>query len=268
MPAKRERVYAGNRRQRPASDVPQGGERQVMLGSDGNIQQPAPQHRRVEETLQQPNWTLASSIEDVLNVRVGQINMILLNDFLRQYVDPNKAVGGDQNVAMEVFVREPDRYVTEQRLLREILNSPGYQLFEDARKLTEKGVFFLNQWKEFGQKDTVPLRTKGRLDAALQQVEEAEEAEKEIQENEKPPRLPLPEGFYESVFDATWSCVLGFPEDEDEYMVVRMEVREGKRPQELWKYMRQMNASFSVSGDEQFRPPRVELMILSSEKLW
>ncbi|RNE95015.1 retrotransposon hot spot (RHS) protein, partial [Trypanosoma rangeli] len=150
----------------------------------------------------------------------------------------------------------------------EILNSPEYQLFEDARKLTEKGVFFLNQWKEFGQKDTVPLRTKGRLDAALQQVEEAEEAEKEIQENEKPPRQPLPEGFYESVFDATWSHVMGFPEDEDEYMVVRMEVREGKRPQELWKYMRQMNTSFSVSGDEQFRPPRVELMILSSEKLW
>ncbi|RNE95281.1 retrotransposon hot spot (RHS) protein [Trypanosoma rangeli] len=115
MPAKRERVYAGNRKQRPASDVPQGGERQVMLGFDGNSQQPAPQHRRVEETLQQPNWTLASSIEDVLNVRVGQINMFLLNDFLRQYVDPNKAVGGDQNVAMEVFVRGPDRYVTEQR---------------------------------------------------------------------------------------------------------------------------------------------------------
>ncbi|RNE95564.1 retrotransposon hot spot (RHS) protein, partial [Trypanosoma rangeli] len=99
----------------------------------------------------------------------------------------------------------------------------------------------------------------GRLDAALQQ---AEDAEKERWENEKPPRQPLPEGFYESVFNATWSHVMGFPEGEDEYMVVR----EGQRPQELWEYTQTVRTFLSVGGDEQFRPPRPRLMILSSEQ--
>ncbi|RNE95699.1 retrotransposon hot spot (RHS) protein [Trypanosoma rangeli] len=125
--------------------------------------------------------------------------------------------------------------------------------------LAKKGVFSLNQWKEFGQKNTVPLRTKGRLDAALRQ---AEDAEKERWENEKPPRQPLPEGFYESVFNAAWSHVMGFPEDEENNMVVR----EGQRPQELWDYTQTVRTFLPVGGDEQFRPPRPRLMILSSEK--
>ncbi|RNE94807.1 hypothetical protein TraAM80_10579, partial [Trypanosoma rangeli] len=103
---------------------------------------------------QRPRWTLAGSIEDARNVRVGQINIILLNDFLRQYVGPNRAVGVGQNVMMEVFVRGPDRYATEQRR-REGKSSipPGYQLFEDARKLTERMVGTLRDWKEFTDKE-------------------------------------------------------------------------------------------------------------------
>ncbi|RNE95732.1 hypothetical protein TraAM80_10112 [Trypanosoma rangeli] len=55
---------------------------------------------------------------------------------------------------MEVFVRGPDRYVTEQRR-REGESSipPGYQLFEDARKLTERMVGTLRDWKEFTDKE-------------------------------------------------------------------------------------------------------------------
>ncbi|RNE94869.1 retrotransposon hot spot (RHS) protein, partial [Trypanosoma rangeli] len=112
-----------------------------------------------------------------------------------------------------------------------------------------------------GQKNTVPLRTKGRLDAALQQ---AEDAEKERWGNEKPPRQPLPEGFYESVFNATWSHVMGFPEGEGEDMVVI----EGQRPQELWEYTQTVCTFLPVGGEEQFHPPRPRLMILSSEQRW
>ncbi|RNE97205.1 hypothetical protein TraAM80_09434 [Trypanosoma rangeli] len=55
---------------------------------------------------------------------------------------------------MEVFVRGPDRYVTEQRR-REGKSSlpPGYQLFEDARKLTERMMGTLRDWKEFTDKE-------------------------------------------------------------------------------------------------------------------
>ncbi|RNE95451.1 retrotransposon hot spot (RHS) protein [Trypanosoma rangeli] len=58
---------------------------------------------------------------------------------------------------------------------------------------------------------------------------------------------------------------MGFPEDEDEYMVMI----EGQRPQELlWEYTQTVRTFFSVGGDEQFFPPRPRLMILSSEQRW
>ncbi|RNE95512.1 retrotransposon hot spot (RHS) protein [Trypanosoma rangeli] len=81
-------------------------------------------------------------------------------------------------------------------------------------------------------------------------------------------RQPRLEELYESVFDATWSHVVGFPEGEGEDMVVRMEVREGQRPQELWEYTQTVRTFLSVGGEEQFRPPRPRLMILSSEQRW
>ncbi|RNE95715.1 hypothetical protein TraAM80_10117 [Trypanosoma rangeli] len=74
---------------------------------------------------------------------------------------------------------------------------PGYQLFEDARGLAEQDVFFINQWKEFGQKDTVPYRTKGRLEAALKRVEE-EEIRRAIAAT-----VILDERVYRSVLNAT-----------------------------------------------------------------
>ncbi|ESL05911.1 retrotransposon hot spot (RHS) protein [Trypanosoma rangeli SC58] len=51
-------------------------------------------------------------------------------------------------------------------------------------------------------------------------------------------------------------------------MVVRMEVREGQRPQELWEYTKAVRTFLPVGGEGQFRPPRPRLVILSSEKLW
>ncbi|RNF01035.1 retrotransposon hot spot (RHS) protein, partial [Trypanosoma rangeli] len=57
---------------------------------------------------------------------------------------------------------------------------------------------------------------------------------------------------------------MGFPEDEDEYMVVI----EGQRPQELWEYTQTVCTFLPVGDEEQFRPPRPRLMILSSEKRW
>ncbi|RNE97206.1 hypothetical protein TraAM80_09435, partial [Trypanosoma rangeli] len=52
-------------------------------GLSGGSYEPPTECRRVEGALQRPRRTLAGSIEDVRNVRVGQINIILLNDFLR-----------------------------------------------------------------------------------------------------------------------------------------------------------------------------------------
>ncbi|RNE97740.1 retrotransposon hot spot (RHS) protein [Trypanosoma conorhini] len=109
-----------------------------------------------------------------------------------------------------------------------------------------------------GDSEKQPAARRRRLEEAPQPEEEEERA-----------RLPLPEGFYDSVFNARWSHVLGFPEankyDEE---VVRMEVKEGQAPTKSWKY-KSRGLSFELDGAvKQFRPPRPRMMVLSSEKGW
>ncbi|RNE95275.1 retrotransposon hot spot (RHS) protein, partial [Trypanosoma conorhini] len=79
---------------------------------------------------------------------------------------------------------------------------------------------------------------------------------------------PLPDGFYDSVFNARWSHVLAFPEGEGDAMVVRMEVREGEPPTQLWDYRRKGISYEPVEDAGQFIAPRPRLVILSSAKRW
>ncbi|EKG06174.1 retrotransposon hot spot (RHS) protein, putative [Trypanosoma cruzi] len=72
----------------------------------------------------------------------------------------------DYNVTMEMFVREPDGYVQDQRLPEEILNLTAYQVY----KLHHKGVLSLEQWRDYEQKDTVTPLARGKLNAALTQI--------------------------------------------------------------------------------------------------
>ncbi|ESL05351.1 hypothetical protein TRSC58_07003 [Trypanosoma rangeli SC58] len=198
------------------------------------IEEPPARRRRVEGELQRPRWTLASSVVDVLYVRVGESNTIWLNDFLRRDVGPNRAVAEDQNVMMEVFMQEPAEYVTDQRLIREILNSPGCQLFEDARRLreaarmlTERDVATLRDWKDFADKRIVSDTACVKLNAALQQAEE----DAVTRENERTRRL-----LYACVYSARWSHVVEVAGGEG----VGMEVREGQPPTMPWKFQRRM----------------------------
>ncbi|ESL05252.1 hypothetical protein TRSC58_07112 [Trypanosoma rangeli SC58] len=177
----------------------------------------------------------------------------------------------NENVSIENFVAQPRAFIEDGDVLGLILASPLFvamedarRLREDARRLTERRVATLRDWKDFADKRIVSDTACVKLDAALQQAEE----ESTRRENKERPRRPLPEGFYESVFNATWSHVVGFPEGEGENMVVRMEVREGQRPQELWEYTKAVRTFLPVEGEGQFHPPRPRLVILSSEKLW
>ncbi|RNE97187.1 retrotransposon hot spot (RHS) protein [Trypanosoma rangeli] len=104
----------------------------------------------------------------------------------------------------------------------------------------------------------------GGSDGPFAQRRRVEGREHKGEERGRRPRL---EGLYESVCNATWSHVVGFPEGEGGNMVVRMKVREGQRPQELlWEYTQTVCTFLPVGGEEQFRPPPPRLMILSSEK--
>ncbi|PWU87466.1 putative retrotransposon hot spot protein (RHS,) [Trypanosoma cruzi] len=165
MPPKRNRVQGGNARSR-ACAVPQGdirGRARPELG--GETGQPAATRRRAEARQQQ--WTMNSTVRDILLERNTLSYNMKLNDFLRNYVGGRAAVGEDHNVTMQVFFQEPGAYVQDQELLEEILKLTAYQALEAIYKLHHEGVYSLEQWRGFKSKNTVTPHAKGKLKAAL-----------------------------------------------------------------------------------------------------
>ncbi|RNF03935.1 retrotransposon hot spot (RHS) protein [Trypanosoma conorhini] len=266
----------------PATDVPLPPRHARAEPDSGDSTAPPAQRRRVEAPAD-PRWTLHSTVKGVLLEREGQLTQIKLNDFLRNALGGRGVVDANENLPIESFIVSPDTFITNEDDLRLILSLPSfkavreaiedvYNLRADARKLAVQGVSSLAQWKEFPQKDTVTLLAKGELDAALAAAEANEKARQAEEERAK--RIdeifnrPLPEGFYLSVFNAKWSHVLEFSEGEGNNMVVRMQVREGQPPAQLWDYTRDGITLLPVEDAGQFVPPRPRLVILSSEHEW
>ncbi|RNE99326.1 retrotransposon hot spot (RHS) protein, partial [Trypanosoma conorhini] len=272
MPPKRTRARAA---ETPASNVPLPPRHARAESDSGDSTAPPAQRRRAEEAPARQRWTLTSTVEEVLLGGVGPIRDIKLNDFLRDKLSGRGVVEANENLSMNAFARRPERYVTDPELREDILSLPEYQteyprredarkLRADARNLMEHRVGTLQDWKEFDQKNIVSAISRTKLQSALAAAEKAESATR-IQ---AVGMLPVPNGFYDSVFNAKWSHVLEFPEGEGEEMEVRMEVKEGQRPTQSWQYTRK-GARFSpVGGAQQFRAPRPRLIVLTSEKGW
>ncbi|RNF00121.1 putative retrotransposon hot spot (RHS) protein [Trypanosoma cruzi] len=122
--------------------------------------------RNVAGSKQRPQWTMSSSVEDILLEGSTLSTDMKLNDFLRNYVGGRAVVGKDHNVTMQAFVQKPGAYVKKQQLLELIFNLTEYQVY----KLHHKGVFSLEQWKDYEGKDTVTPLARGKLNAALTQI--------------------------------------------------------------------------------------------------
>ncbi|PWU83034.1 putative retrotransposon hot spot protein (RHS,) [Trypanosoma cruzi] len=188
MPPKRNRVQGGNARSR-ASAVPQGvRQRRARPESEDVTDQPAATHIRVEEA-RQPQWTMRSSVKDILLEGSTLSTKMRLNDFLRNYVGGRAAVVEDHNVTMQVFVRRPNAYVQDQELLRRILNLTEYRELEERKilleaiyKLHHERVVSLEQWRDYYEgKDTVAPLARRKLNGVLTQVlreERREEVER------------------------------------------------------------------------------------------
>ncbi|PWU96076.1 putative retrotransposon hot spot (RHS) protein [Trypanosoma cruzi] len=128
-----------------------------------------------------PQWTMSSSVEDILLGGSNNSTDMKLNDFLRSNLGDEWVVERKGNVIMEVFVQEPDAYVQDQRLLRIIFNLTEYQemereldemkiLLEAITKLHHEGLVSLEQWRDYEGKDTVTPIARGKLNAALTQI--------------------------------------------------------------------------------------------------
>ncbi|RNC33843.1 retrotransposon hot spot (RHS) protein [Trypanosoma cruzi] len=172
----RKRVQGGNV-ETQASAAPQGnGRRRARLELEGVTDQPAATRKRAEEA-RRPEWTMSSTVRDILQEGGTGMTNMKLNDFLWDYVGGGAAVDEDHNLTVEVFFHKPDDYVQDQQPFDEIHNLTEYQglegrgiLLEATTKLEGEGVFILKEWRNLGRRFTVTLLAREKLDKAFTQV--------------------------------------------------------------------------------------------------
>ncbi|ESS61345.1 putative retrotransposon hot spot (RHS) protein [Trypanosoma cruzi Dm28c] len=135
--------------------------------------------RRGVEGTRRPEWTMSSTVEDVLLEGSTNRTEMKLNDFLRSNLGEEWILDTNENVTMGNFVQDPEMFLKNEILLRTIKASPSYQVLEAINKLHHEGVFSLGQWRKYEGKDTVTPFPRGKLNAVLSQVQreiiEAEE---------------------------------------------------------------------------------------------
>ncbi|EKG01258.1 retrotransposon hot spot (RHS) protein, putative [Trypanosoma cruzi] len=215
---------------------------------------------------QEMEFTISTTIQDVLFKGRARVNEMRLNDFLTMELDGSGIVATNRDVLLEDFFKDPTKYIRGKGALNEMQASGRYLSMEralkgelifdeDIRKLCDKGVNNLPGWSLAAAEVTATFHnsTKHFLDAA------AEEAR-------NPTTTSTPEkmeGLYESVHNARWCHVVEVPGGEG----TGMEVKEGK-PKQSWAYKAVGESLEKDDGVQQSRAPRPRLMVLTSDKAW
>ncbi|PWU97902.1 putative retrotransposon hot spot (RHS) protein [Trypanosoma cruzi] len=168
-----------------SSNVSQGGRRRTRSEFEGDTDYSSTTRRRLEG-IYRPQWTMSSTVKDIL--MEGSTNMaeMMLNDFLRSNLGGRGVVDTNENVAMEMFVLRPTMFINDSEILGMITASPSYQVLEERKilleaiyKLRHEGVDSLEQWRDHEGKDTVTPLASGKLDGVLTQVLRGERREAE-----------------------------------------------------------------------------------------
>ncbi|KAF8293031.1 putative retrotransposon hot spot (RHS) protein [Trypanosoma cruzi] len=181
MPGKRKRVQGDDNTESQASAVPQGDcQTRARLSSDDETDQPAATCRGVEET-QRPQWTMRSTVEDIVLEGKERITKMWLSDFLRNYFD-GRGVGELYiNVTMQEFLISPNKFIKDEVLLDTIKASSSYQelkkereeyyvLLEASNKLSDEHIFTLSHWRDFKKKDTVIPLARAQINKAYSHI--------------------------------------------------------------------------------------------------
>ncbi|KAF8289153.1 putative retrotransposon hot spot (RHS) protein [Trypanosoma cruzi] len=198
MPGKRKRVQGDDNTESQASAVPQGDcQTRARLSSDDETDQPAATCRGVEET-QRPQWTMRSTVENIVLEGKERITNMWLSDFLRNYFDGRGVGECYRNVMMEEFLISPNEFIKDEVLLDTIKASSPYQelkkereeyyvLLEPLYKLKKEHIFTLSHWRDFKKKDTVTPLARAKINKAYSQIlrEERREAEEKASRERK-----------------------------------------------------------------------------------
>ncbi|RNE99155.1 putative retrotransposon hot spot (RHS) protein, partial [Trypanosoma cruzi] len=174
-----------------SSNVSQGGRRRARSEFEGDTDYSSATRIRLEG-IRRPQWTMSSTVEDILLGGSTNRTEMKLNEFIRSNLGEEWVVERNGNVTMGNFVQNPETFIKKKGLLHTITASPSYKvlkiLLEAINKLHHEGVYFLRQWNEYKRKDTLTTLAKGKLNGVLTEIEIEESCEAvEIakRENEK-----------------------------------------------------------------------------------
>ncbi|PWU90845.1 putative retrotransposon hot spot (RHS) protein [Trypanosoma cruzi] len=163
-----------------ASGAPRQDRRKARLESEDGTDQSAATHIRAEEA-RQAQWTMCSTVKDILLEGSNNRTEMKLNDFLRSNLGEEWILDTNENVTMQEFVQDPEMFLKNEILLRTIKASPSYKVLEAINKLHSEGVLSLEQWWDYERKDTITPLARGKLKGVLTQVQrESREAEERL----------------------------------------------------------------------------------------
>ncbi|KAH8619281.1 putative Retrotransposon hot spot protein [Trypanosoma vivax] len=157
----------------------------------------------------QAKWSYSDSLENALPPGCGNPETVLLRNFLRTYLPGEALSYADSQVTMTTFMREPARYVSDERLLGKILGLEQYritQLWRDVRALRARNVVTFGGWNMVASatRRAVSDATQALLDEALRCVSRSRPAAPVSDEHCK---LADERSRYRSVYNASWSFV-------------------------------------------------------------
>ncbi|PWU86511.1 putative retrotransposon hot spot protein (RHS,) [Trypanosoma cruzi] len=168
--------------------------------------------RGVEET-RQPQWTMSSSVKDILLKGKESITSMRLNDFLRNYFDGRGVEVFNENVYMKEFLISPNEFMQDEVLLDTIKASPPYQELKKGRdelymllgashNLKKEGIVTLRQWREFEEKDTVTPLARAQINTAYSYVlrEARRKAEERARRERQELEIDVSTGIKDAVF--------------------------------------------------------------------
>nr|CCC52513.1 hypothetical protein TVY486_1015550 [Trypanosoma vivax Y486] len=206
-------------------------------------------------------WRPDSTLKEILLGERAGVDM-KLGDFLDTYFGSEVAIEKRGNVTMEVFARNPQKYLKDKGLIKDILALSEYQVYA----LQNKGIHTLSQWKDApaSVRAAVEPNAKGQLEAAVLSLDEVKEVVPHASQTETG---RLKSGLYDSIYNATW----GYVESGHSAQPLGMKVMDStsKKPHAFWSD-KELNKPVKSddNGEEASRPNGLEMLVLTSEMGW
>ncbi|EKF38903.1 retrotransposon hot spot (RHS) protein, putative [Trypanosoma cruzi marinkellei] len=138
--------------------------RREVLGGDRGRSPTAAQIR--VEGARQPQWTMSSTVKDILLEGSTNRHNMRLSGFLRSKLGDGWVVE-EYNMTMEVFVLRPTKLINDNEILDLITALPSHEELEAITTLYHEGVVSLKHRRDYEWRDTITPLATAKLDRAF-----------------------------------------------------------------------------------------------------